>query len=99
MTPEDLRRTAFRTGYRHGIAAINEWRAISELADVLKPPYSQELEEAYEAGFTMGRDRFARAVKELDELTPFVVDAYFAPASAPESDPLASIDAGVDDLP
>lgn len=105
---DDVKKQAFRVGYRYaiGTASFYDWTRIrrkTKPADARPGFWAEEFDRFATAGFEIGKRRLDEFRKELDRQTEHALTAYFYPEPAFPTidfggDPLASIDAGVDDL-
>ena len=106
MTDEQ-KKQAFRVGYRYaiGTATFYDWtrtRRKLKPADVRDGYWNEQFDQYANAGFEIGKRRLDESRNELNRQTEHVLTAYFYPEPAfptvPFGDPLAAIDAGVDDF-
>lgn len=109
--PARIKREAFRAGYRLGIRAgsFYDWvkaRDANRPEDARPGAWVEEFDKIANEAMTVGTERLGKAVEELDGRTEAEIDAFMKRSGngaiaeyPPTGDPLADIDAGVDDLP
>ena len=102
MTGEQ-KREAFKAGFLFGLGLktyYETWLTKKQTRpkDVSFAVWSDEFDDASDTGFMLAREKLDNAVEQLEKQIDAIADQALA-EYLNDGDPLASIDAGVDELP